>query len=357
MKSKIWRVLIPLLLLSPTACESDSETSHSPYDNDSSRAIKVSNQEKILPARIEALQRQLDARNNQPVPEPVVSEPEPSNEFTPGKVFRDRLADGSFGPEMVWIPAGSFRMGDIQGGGHDDEKPVHQVSVERFAMGKYEVTVGEFRRFVKASGYKTDAEKKGSCYTLGNNEGASWRDPHFSQSDAHPVVCVSWNDSVAYAEWLSTQTGQTYRLPTEAEWEYAARAATNTVRYWGNDPDKACVYANVADQTAKQKYSNWTIHNCTDGYVHIAPVGKFKPNRFGLYDVLGNIWEWTCSEYEDKYKGKEKRCSGKNRAKNTDLSLRGGSCNFGATRVRSAIRFRWTVSYRDGNLGLRVAKY
>ena len=129
MKSKIWRVLIPLLLLSPTACESDSETSRSPYGNDYSRAIKVSNQEKILPTRIEALQRQLDARNNQPVPEPVVSEPEPSNEFTPGKVFRDRLADGSFGPEMVWIAAGSFRMGDIQGGGHDDEKPVHQVSV------------------------------------------------------------------------------------------------------------------------------------------------------------------------------------------------------------------------------------
>jgi hypothetical protein len=106
----------------------------------------------------EALQRQLEALKNQPGPEPVV--PEPSNEFTPGKVFRDRLVDGSFGPEMVWIAAGSFRMGDIQNGGHDDEKPVHRVSVGQFAMGKYEVTVGEFRRFVNASGYKTDADKK-----------------------------------------------------------------------------------------------------------------------------------------------------------------------------------------------------
>jgi len=239
------------------------------------------------------------------------------------KFFRDRLKNGSLGPQMVWIPAGSFRMGDIYGGGENDEKPVHRVSINRFAMSRTEVTVGEFRRFVNATGYKTDAEKGGSCWTVSQNEGANWRSPRFSQSDKHPVTCVSWNDGVAYAEWLSQQTGQQYRLPTEAEWEYAARAGTETARYWGNDPDKACGYANVADKTAKQEYSNWSIHNCTDGYAQTAPVGQFKPNKFGLYDMLGNLWEWTCSEYENKYGGKEQHCA-KNVNENNSLSLRGG---------------------------------
>jgi formylglycine-generating enzyme required for sulfatase activity len=328
-----------------------------------------SEQEKILQARLEqeqrkleqerqkleqerrekeALQAQLDALKNQPKPD----------EFAPSKVFRDRLADGSLGPEMVWIPAGSFRMGDIQGGGHSDEKPVHRVSVGRFAMGRYEVTVGEFRRFVKATGYKTDAEKEGSCRSWSKGwewvEGANWRSPGFSQTETHPVTCVSWNDGVAYAKWLSQQTEQQYRLPTEAEWEYAARAGTETARYWGNEPDKACGYANVADQTFKQKYSGWTIHNCTDGYVETAPVGQFKPNKFGLYDMLGNLWEWTCSEYESKYGGKEQRCV-KNVNKNNRLSLRGGSWNVDEARLRSANRYGRTPTDRFDVVGLRVA--
>jgi len=300
------------------------------------------------------LQAELEALKNQPKP----VQPSQSNEFVPGKVFRDRLADGSLGPEMVWIPAGSFRMGDIQGGGQSDEQPVHRVSVGRFAMGRYEVTVGEFRLFVKATGYKTDAEKEGGCYSWSQGwkwlEDANWRSPGFSQSDKHPVTCVSWNDGVAYAEWLSQQTGQQYRLPTEAEWEYAARAGSETARYWGNDPDKACDYANVADQTAKQKHSSWTIqiHNCTDGYVETAPVGQFKPNKFGLYDMLGNLWEWTCSQYENKYAGKEGKCE---KNKNMRLSLRGGSWNLGEAWMRSADRLYRGPAYRSDFVGVRVA--
>jgi formylglycine-generating enzyme required for sulfatase activity len=275
--------------------------------------------------------------------------------------FRDRLQNGSLAPKMVWIPDGFFRMGDIQGCGDYDEKPVDRVTVKGFAMGRYEVTVREFWQFVNATGYRTEAEKGNGCYVDKNGKGswgyvkdANWRNPYFSQNDNHPVVCISWNDATAYAQWLSEQTGQKYRLPTEAEWEYAARAGTETARYWGNDPDEACRYANVADKTAKKKYSSWNIHNCTDAYVYTAPVGRFHPNAFGLFDMLGNVSEWTCSLYEPKYSGEEKLSFGKNLAKKP--SLRGGDWYSEPRRVRSAFRNWGKYSARYGFIGLRLVR-
>jgi formylglycine-generating enzyme required for sulfatase activity len=276
------------------------------------------------------------------------------------KIFRDRLKDGSQGPEMVRIQGGSFRMGDIQGGGDSDEKPVHSVSVARFAMGRYEVTVGEFRQFVNATGYKTDAEKQGSCWTYAGSwkkvKGANWRKPKFSQTNTHPVVCVSWNDATAYAKWLSQQTGHTYRLPTEAQWEYAARAGTTTSRYWGNDPNEACRYANVHDNTSKQKNNGftWTHHKCTDGYAQTAPVGRFKANAFDLFDMLGNVWEWTCSEYEDKYTGKESKCIRQNSG--SRRALRGGAWGYKPWSVRAAGRYWESHDGRYLIVGLRLAR-
>ncbi|MCK5717711.1 MAG: SUMF1/EgtB/PvdO family nonheme iron enzyme, partial [Thiomargarita sp.] len=140
------------------------------------------------------------------------------------KVFRDRLKNGSQGPAMIWIPEGSFNMGSKKGDNDElDEIPVHSVMVNRFAMGKYEVTVGEFKQFVKATGHNM-----GGCDFFGEN----WKKPGFSQSNNQPVVCVNWHDATAYTKWLSKQTGHIYRLPTEAEWEYAARAGTNTKYWW-----------------------------------------------------------------------------------------------------------------------------
>jgi formylglycine-generating enzyme required for sulfatase activity len=257
-----------------------------------------------------------------------------------GEIFRDRLQDGSSGPEMVWIPAGSFKMGDIQGGGDDDEQPVHRVSVEKFAMGRYEMTVGEFRQFVNATGYKTDAEKGGKCYTwVGNSSGKNWRHLGFTQNDNHPVVCVSWNDVHAYARWLSEQTGQNYRLPTEAEWEYAARAGTNTKYWWGNE-----IGANKA---------NCDNDYCKDNFEYMAPVGSFSPNPFGLHDTAGNVWEWTCSEYEKTYQGKETRC-----VSNAGLFvLRGGSWFNNARGTRAADRYWSEPATRSVNLGVRLARH
>jgi formylglycine-generating enzyme required for sulfatase activity len=261
----------------------------------------------------------------------------------PGTIFQDRLKDGSLGPEMVWIPAGTFQMGDIQGGGYDDEQPVHQVSVAQFAMGRYEITVSEFRQFVSATGYKTDAEKKGSCLTIDDGKwqwmkNANWHDPKFSQKNNHPVVCVSWNDVTTYARWLSQQTGQNYRLPTEAEWEYAARAGTNTKYWWGNE-----IGTNQA---------NCYNDDCKDNFEYTAPVGSFMANPFGLYDTVGNVWEWTCSEYENRYQGQEKRC-----VSDAGLfALRGGSWGNGAWGARAAGRDRGEPTGRVVSLGARLAR-
>jgi formylglycine-generating enzyme required for sulfatase activity len=287
-----------------------------------------------------------------PKPKPVIITPKPKPSFVPpppkpvpaaGKVFQDRLKDGSLGPKMVIIPAGSFRMGGIQSS-YGDEQPVHRVSVGEFAMGMYEVTVGEFKKFVNATGYRTDAEKQGSCGILNKNgfwsnkEGYNWRNLNFYQNHNHPVTCISWNDATAYTKWLSNQTGKNYHLPTETEWEYAARAGTETSYWWGNNIGKN--RANCDDCG-----SQWDEKST-------APVGSFEDNKFGLYDTSGNVWEWTCSEYENKYKGKETQCV----TTANHLSVRGGSWFSGMVNLRSSYRYRNTPITRDGDVGFRVSR-
>jgi formylglycine-generating enzyme required for sulfatase activity len=241
-----------------------------------------------------------------------------------GKVFLDRLKDGSLGPEMVWIPAGEFRMGDIQGGGDDDEKPVHSVSIKRFAMGRYEVTFAEYDKFAEATGReKPDDENWGR----GNR----------------PVINVSWHDATAYAEWLSWQTGQKYRLPTEAEWEYAARAGTETKYWWGN--------------TASHEYANYGADSCCSGlakgkdrWKYTAPVGSFAPNSFGIYDTAGNVWEWVYDIYSRDSPSSETSgpFTGSRRV------IRGGGWNGTASSSRAANRYSYSPGSRYGNLGFRL---
>ena len=278
-----------------------------------------------------------------------------------GQVFRDRLRDGSEGPALVVIGAGEFWMGspESEAGREPGEAKErrHRVEIGRaFALGQTEVTVREFRRFVDASGYQTDAEKEGKgCYVWKDSKwqlaaGLNWRNPGFKQGDDHPVVCVSGNDALAYVKWLSQQTGQNYRLPSEAEWEYAARAGTTGARYWGEDPNRACGYANVADQTL-----GWTLmHECRDGYSHTAPVGTFQANAWKLNDMLGNVWEWTCSAYAEEYDGSESRCA--DQETTGPLAVRGGAWNNSPAWVRSASRNRSTPALRSNARGFRLAR-
>ena len=202
--------------------------------------------------------------------------------------------------EMVSIPGGTFRMGDLSGEGDDSEKPAHMVTIKPFKLGKYEVTVGQFRRFAEATGYRTEAERNADgnqgCAIFHNltsrfRPDTSWRNPGFSVEDNHPVVCVSWSDAQAFVGWLNSETDGKFRLPSEAEWEYAARAGSTTKYHFGNDESQLCRYSNHADASTGLISKN---ESCSDGVgERTAEVGLYRPNSFGLYDMHGNVWEWV----------------------------------------------------------------
>ena len=267
----------------------------------------------------------------------------------------DTFKDCDVCPEMVVIPAGQFMMGSPsdEEGRHVDEGPVHRVQVPSFALGKYEVTRGQFAAFVRATGYSAG----GDCVVgLSNMASKNWRDPNFSQTDRDPVVCVNWADAKAYVEWLGRETGERYRLPSESEWEYAARAGTTTARYWGNDPDAACTNANVGDRSAKHTFSSLTMHNCRDGHVYTAPVGSFRANGFGLYDVLGNVWEWVEDCWIGSYVGALSNGDSWTTGDCYTRDLRGGSWYSLPERARAARRGSSRPALRGADFGFRVAR-
>jgi len=288
----------------------------------------------------------------------------------PGTVFQD-CADC---PRMVVIPAGEFTMGSpaAEAGRGHDEGPQRPVTIARaFALGRSEATVAEFRHFVEESGYKTEAERdtraQGCSGFIYDDPAAripvpepytSWRNPGLAQAqaDPHPVLCVSWNDARAYAQWLSRKTGRRYRLPTEAEWEYAARAGSTSSRYWGDDPVQACRYANVADQSRFQTWGFGQKHECTDGHYFTAPAGGYAPNRFGLYDMIGNVWEWTEDCWNASYAGAPSDGAAWLSGDCSQRVLRGGSWSTVPRYARSATRYKNPADYRDNLTGFRLAR-
>jgi formylglycine-generating enzyme required for sulfatase activity len=287
--------------------------------------------------------------------------------------------------EMVLIASGEFMMGSGESAeetaaffnSHGDkiltallksEHPQHRVRITKpFYLGTYHVTRGQFRQFVEDSGYKTDAEKgdvnvppgafgwipeKKSFY---HSKDYSWRKPGFEQTDEHPVVKVTWNDAVAFCQWLSRKEGKTYRLPTEAEWEYACRAGTTTRYHSGHAPETLAKAANVADAMARAKFPvGW---GASDGYVFTAPMGRFKSNAFGLYDMHGNVWQWCADWYGADYYGKSPVDDPGGPDSGVSRVLRGGSWFFAPTYARSAARYRGTPGDRMVlDAGFRVAR-
>ena len=268
-------------------------------------------------------------------------------------------------PEMVVIPAGEFQMGGDDEA-YDDEHPRHRVSVGRFALGRYEVTRAEYEAFVSATGHP-DGSRCRTDDGRGNWEwrwrnGASWRDPRFPQGDDHPVVCVSWEDAQSYVRWLSRKTGEKYRLPSEAEWEYAARAGTGTRRYWGDSPSGQCGRANGADASLRRQYRRVEGLDferavfCDDGMAHTAPAGSYAANAFGLFDMLGNVWEWTEDCWNVNYARAPDDGSAWTRGHCSLRVLRGGSWSRASWRLRASERAFEAAGDRIGHLGFRVSR-
>ncbi|MEC9367219.1 MAG: SUMF1/EgtB/PvdO family nonheme iron enzyme, partial [Pseudomonadota bacterium] len=235
--------------------------------------------------------------------QPTVKPPSvPVRRLTPGESFTDCDAC----PDMMVVPSGNFQMGsgNYEKGRDKNEGPQHKVSIARpFAVAKYEATVGQFRAFVQESGYRAGH----SCETYENGitqarTGRNWDNPGHAQSDRHPVVCVSWNDIMAYVDWLKKKTGKPYRLLTESEWEYSARAGMSHAYHWGNDINQMCKYANGLDASASVKWRGRVA--CNDGSGDWSmPVGSYLPNGFGLYDMHGNVREYVDDCWAPDYKG------------------------------------------------------
>ena len=255
--------------------------------------------------------------------------------FRAGEVFRDCAEC----PQMVVVPAGSFLMGSPESKEErdDDEGPQHQVTIrEPFAVGAYEVTVAEYREFVSAAG--RDGGTGCAIFAGGEvNFERSWRNPGFEQTGRDPVVCVSWEDAQAYARWLSGKTGEEYRLLSEAEWEYAARAGTTTRYSFGGEitPSDANYGLNI---------------------VKTQPVGSYRANGYGLYDMHGNAWEWVRDCWNESYAGAPNNGGAWERGDCSHRVLRGGSWVGFSRNLRSAYRLWIQTGYRNGDVGFRVAR-
>ena len=258
--------------------------------------------------------------------------------------------------DMVFIKGGCFEMGDLFGDGLDDEKPVHEVCVDDFYLGEHEVTVGEFREFVNQTAYRTQAEKKGGClHWIGSqntDKNAYWDEPGFLQDERNPVICISWKDATEYIKWKKQKTGLNYRLPTEAEWEYAARGGGMSEKYAGfSNEEDLYLYSNFCDLNCD---FSWKTKKQDDGSQYTALVKSYRPNSLGLYDMSGNVWEWVQDWYGKDAYSNSPRNNPTGPMSGEDRVLRGGSWSSIPWFVRSAIRPRWTEIGLD--TGFRVAR-
>ncbi len=318
-------------------------------------------------------------------------------------VEAEKVVTNSIGMKLVLVPAGEFMMGFRErsdrlakafGGGisatlaFGEGRPLHRVRITKpFYLGAYTVTRGQFRRFINETGYKPEAElimPRGEAGgggrvlrpdgTVGRGPQFTWETPGFPQTDEHPVTNVNWNDAVAFCQWLSREEGHTYRLPTEAEWEYACRAGTQTRYSCGDDPEKLAQVGNVADGTLKAWWPRWGQGQgggpwppgdaaivAKDGYVFTAPVGQFKPNPWGFYDMHGNVGErcadWFDSEYYKTSPGEDP--AGPSSRGPYDLHhrvIRGGSFNDSPARAMSSFRTHLAYSAEVVDVGFRVVR-
>ena len=269
--------------------------------------------------------------------DPVPPQPEPRTEVVTPKTGEGGMRDCSGCPEIVRIAGGSFDMGDVSGNGEGDEQPIRRIQIKSFYAGRYEVTFDEWN----------------SCAA----SGACRRNPsdgNFGRG-RRPVINVSWHDAQKYVSWLSSRSGKRYRLPTEAEMEYLHRAGARTAYPWGDSDSAACIYANVADLQAKRRKPEWSVFNCDDRYAYTAPVGSYRANRFGLFDVAGNVWEWTQDCYTS-YRSAPSDGSAYDPPGCSRRVVRGGSWSDATRNQRSADRTASPANSTLNIVGFRVIR-
>ena len=325
----------------------------------------------------------------------VLSAPKEKSGFTSADRAERDVITNSIGMKLVRIPAGEFMMGAEEDQGatmaafpYADpallprESPRHKVRVTKsFYMGQYEVTLGQFMIFCREANYQIDAERDGKAMTgYGKNgeliESTAFRPwaPGWKVEPDHPVGYVSWNDAVAFCDWLSRKEGKKYRLPTEAEWEYASRAGTSSRYHCGNDPEELIGFANAADADRAaeipgkpvdvfDKFGKKTGERIPypflsghDGYAWTAPVGRFRPNSFGLYDMHGNSWEWCSDWFGEDYYRKSPAEDPQGPPTGTSRVSRGGAFDNTPFTLRCARRDGGTPDSRDCHDGFRVVR-
>ena len=278
-------------------------------------------------------------------------------------------------PLMVAVPPGTFTMGadpqEEQREGLPAElrgraAPTVPVTfAQGFAIGKFPVTRAEFLAFAQA----TRRPPGTTCWGLGGpREGggrwqerprSSWNAPGFAQTPQDPVVCVSWGDANAYAEWVSRRTGRRYRLPSEAEWEYAARAGTLGPRYWTEAIEAACTRANLRDLAMAAVHAaqpDASYAPCRDGFAHTSRVGAFPPNGFGLHDMLGNVWQWTQDCWNPTLEGTPRQGTPRDTGDCQTRAARGGSWSNDVRMVRTSYRNSGPAAARSSNTGFRLVR-
>jgi formylglycine-generating enzyme required for sulfatase activity len=260
-----------------------------------------------------------------------------------GTVFQDCAEC----PQMTLLPAGGFVMGapDAEPGRDPADGPQREVSIARpFAVARFAVTQGQFGVFARAVGLQSAR----SC----RHEA-----PAYPQYASHPVVCISWDEARRYAAWLSERTGQRYRLLSEAEYEYAARAGSTTRYWWGDEPADACTAANLADRTAARRHPEQKdAVACDDGAAETSPVGRYRPNAFGLYDMTGNAWSWTADCWSPSYAGAPTDGAARLDGDCGMRTARGASWAFGQRAARVSMRGRLPVDKRTPDQGVRIAR-
>jgi formylglycine-generating enzyme required for sulfatase activity len=304
-------------------------------------------------------------------PSPAIPDTPRSNERKPADNPAAPLpkeTKNSLGMKLVLIPPGKFLMGSPDSDNDVDanEKPQHEVEITKaFYLSVHTVTVGQFRSFVSDTGYQTEAETDAQggfgyneqTHAFAFNHQYSWKDPGWYQTNEHPVVNITWNDAVKFCQWLSRREGQKYRLPTEAEWEYCCRAGTNTRYYCGDEGFRLRDVANVADASYKKKdLKAMSVASWDDGFPFTAPVGRFKPNAFGLYDMHGNVWQWCADWYgENYYKTRPRKDPQGPRAGSVRIQ-RGSGFQTSDRACRAAVRYSGWPTFRGFSLGFRVVR-